>query len=113
MTVPARIGRYEIVRQLGRSMTEVYLAIDTVENRQAALKLVRQDNGSVTRLVTEAERRGAAILRSLEGVDPRVVRIYEFGDVDGYFFVAMQYVEGHSLAEILERDTSSMPRAPP
>ena len=31
---PARIGRYEIVRRLGRSMTDVYLAIDTVENRK-------------------------------------------------------------------------------
>ena len=103
MTAPVRIGRYEIVRRIGRGMTEVYLAIDTVENRQAALKLIKQDNGSVSRLVTEAERRGAAILQSLEGVDPRVVRIYDFGDADGYFFVAMQYVEGHNLAEILER----------
>ena len=40
MTAPARLGRYEIVRQIGRSMTDVYLAIDTVENRKAALKLI-------------------------------------------------------------------------
>jgi hypothetical protein len=104
MPAPTRIGRYEIVRRIGCSMTEVYLAIDTVENRKAALKLVKQDNGAESRLVTEAERRGAAILQSLEGVDPRVVRIYDFGDADGYFFVAMQYVEGHSLAEVLEHE---------
>jgi hypothetical protein len=109
MTAPARIGRYEIVRQIGRSMTDVYLAIDTVENRKAALKLIKQDNGSVSQMVTEAERRGAAILRSLKGVDPRVVEIYDFGDIDGYFFVAMQYVEGRSLVEILEGEHAIEP----
>ena len=39
-TAPARIGRYEIIRRLGKSMTEVYLAMDTVENRNVALKLM-------------------------------------------------------------------------
>ena len=39
---PARIGRYEIVRRLGKSMTDVYLAMDTVENRKVALKLIPQ-----------------------------------------------------------------------
>ena len=40
MNPPARIGRYEIVRRLGQGMTDVYLAIDTVENRKVALKLI-------------------------------------------------------------------------
>jgi hypothetical protein len=40
MTTPTRVGRYQIVRQIGRSMTDVYLAIDTVANRKTALKLV-------------------------------------------------------------------------
>src|ERR1019366_3274727 len=55
---PTRIGRYEIVRRLGKSMTDVYLAMDTVE-------------------------------------------IYEYGDLDGYFFVAMQFIEGRTVADIL------------
>ena len=42
MNAPTRIGRYEIVRRLGKSMTDVYLAIDTVENRKVALKLIRR-----------------------------------------------------------------------
>jgi len=82
-------------------MTEVYLAVDTVENRMAALKLVKTDGDRVSQLVLEAERRGAAIQRDLHAIDPRMIEIYEFGDLDGYFFVAMQYVEGHSLAEVL------------
>lgn len=106
---PARIGRYEIVRRLGRSMTDVYLAIDTVENRKTALKLVKSSGDSVTKLVLEAERRGAAIQREMHALDPRVVEIYDFGDVDGYFFVAMQYVEGRNLAEVLQAEKAIDP----
>src|SRR5689334_3053095 len=105
MTAPPKLGRYEIVRRIGRSMTDVYLAIDTIENRKAALKLVRPDAGSTARLVMEAERRGAAIQKEICHLDPRVVQIYEYGDLDGYFFVAMQYVEGRTLAEVLEADS--------
>jgi hypothetical protein len=101
MSAPTRIGRYEIIRRIGKSMTEVYLAIDTVENRKTALKLVRIDGDRVQQLVLEAERRGAAIQKELHEIDPRMVEIYEFGDQDGYFFVAMQFVEGRSLTEVL------------
>lgn len=109
MTAPTRIGRYEIVRRIGRSMTDVYLAIDTVENRKAALKLVQSGGDSANRMVLEAERRGAAIQREMGALDPRVVEIYDFGDLDGYFFVAMQYVEGRNLAEVLEAEQAIEP----
>ncbi len=104
MTTPTRVGRYQIVRQIGRSMTDVYLAIDTVGNRKTALKLVRSANDTHSRLVMEAERRGAAIQRELYGLDPRVVEVYETGDMDGYFFVAMQYVEGRDLGQVLNAE---------
>jgi eukaryotic-like serine/threonine-protein kinase len=109
MTAPTRIGRYEIVRRLGKSMTEVYLAIDTVENRRVALKLVKADGDPVTQLVLEAERRGAAIQKELHHVDPRMVEIYESGDLEGYFFVAMQYVDGRNLAEVLQSERTIDP----
>jgi len=101
MTPPARFGRYEILHRIGKSMTEVYLALDAMENRQVALKLVKADGDRVTQLVIEAERRGAAIQREIHALDPRMIEVYEFGDQDGYFFVAMQYVEGRNLAEVL------------
>ena len=104
MTTPTQLGRYRNVRQIGRSMTDVYLAIDTVGNRKTALKLVRSGGDAHSRLVMEAERRGAAIQRELRGLDPRVVEVYETGDLDGYFFVAMQYVEGRDLGEVLSEE---------
>lgn len=82
-------------------MTDVYLAIDTVANRKVALKLIRCGGNAVSQLVLEAERRGAAIQQQLRALDPRMVEIYEFGEQDGWFFVAMQYVEGRNMAEVL------------
>jgi len=109
MSAPARIGRYEIVRRLSKSMTDVYLAIDTVENRKAALKLIKSDGDSVNQLVLEAERRGAAIQKELQSLDPRMIEIYDFGDADGYFFVAMEFVEGRNLAEVLAAESAVDP----
>src|SRR5436305_1648854 len=104
MSAPTRIGHYEIVRRLGKSMTDVYLAIDTVANRKVELKLVPADGDPIRQLVLEAERRGAAIQKELHHVDPRMVEIYESGELDGYFFVAMQYVDGRNLAEVLQSE---------
>jgi eukaryotic-like serine/threonine-protein kinase len=109
MSAPHTIGRYEIVRRLSKSMTDVYLAIDTVGNRKTALKLVKCGGDAANRLVLEAERRGAAIQKEMSALDPRVVEIYDFGEADGYFYVAMQYVEGRNLAEVLEAETAIDP----
>jgi serine/threonine protein kinase len=104
MEPATRFGPYEIIRRLGKSMNDVYLAQDTRENRRAALKLIKCSPDAVSRLVLEAERRGAAIQQRLRTLDPRMIEIYDYGDRDGYFYVAMQYVEGRSLSEALERD---------
>jgi eukaryotic-like serine/threonine-protein kinase len=109
MNAPTRIGRYEIVRRLGKSMTDVYLANDIIEGRKVALKLVRTGGDSINRMIVEAERRGAAIQKELEALDPRVVKIYDYGEQEGYFYVAMQYVEGRNLAELLQAERAVDP----
>ncbi|MFN7995692.1 MAG: serine/threonine-protein kinase [Bryobacteraceae bacterium] len=104
MQPASRFGQYEIIRRLGKSMNDVYLAMDTLENRQAALKLIKCSPDAVSKLILEAERRGVTIQQRLRSLDPRVLEIYDYGDLDGYFYVAMQYVEGRNLSEVLERD---------
>jgi serine/threonine protein kinase len=96
-----QFGKYEIIRKLGRSMTDVYLALDPILNKRVVLKIVEQCRDSYTEIVVEAERRGAAIQQQLHALDPRVLEVYEFGDFNGCFFVAMEYAEGKSLAEVL------------
>ena len=109
MSTPARIGRYELIRRLGKGMTDVYLAIDTATNLKAVLKLVPSGGDAMRQLIIEAERRGAAIQRELFAVDPRMVEVYEYGDCDGYFFVAMEYVEGRNLSEVLKAERALDP----
>jgi hypothetical protein len=104
MTPTKRFGPYEIIRRLGKSMNDVYLAHDTRGNRQAALKLIKARPDASSQMILEAERRGAQIQQQLRTLDPRVIEVYDYGDLDGYFFIAMQYVEGRNLAEVLKHD---------
>src|SRR5580658_4197414 len=105
MMEPAtHFGPYEIIRRLGKSMNSVYLARDTRADRQAALKLIKSGPDTASQMVLEAERRGAAIQQRLHSLDPRVIEVYDYGDLEGYFYIAMQFVEGRNLAEVLRHD---------
>src|SRR5215510_2690929 len=100
---PATIGRYRILRQLGAGgMGEVYLAEDPALNRLVAIKVLRAESGTDrtadARLVQEA--RAAATLDH-----GNVCAIYEVGEDAGQHFIAMQYVEGETLADRLARGT--------
>jgi len=97
-----QFGRYEIICKLGRGMTDVYLALDPPDNRHAVLKIIEQSPDPWTQVVLEAERRGALIQKQLHEVDPRFIEIYDCGELNGCYFVAMQYVEGKSVAEVLQ-----------
>jgi tetratricopeptide (TPR) repeat protein/predicted Ser/Thr protein kinase len=99
-----RLGKYEIRRKLGRGgMADVYLAKDTESGQTVALKLIEHSTDADTRDAIAAEMRGAVLQERLAAVDPRVVRVYGAGDVDGFFFVAMEYVDGQDLAELMRR----------
>lgn len=99
---PATFGKYRIVAKLlGGGMGRVYLAEDGQEARRVALKLIDIGTDQDTREVLEAERRGAELQARLSEKDPRVARIHEAGERDGYFYIAMEYVEGQDLSEIL------------
>jgi predicted Ser/Thr protein kinase len=91
------IGRYRIVDRIGAgAMGVVYRAIDPTLDRPVALKLVR-DRSAASRDRLEHEARLAARLQH-----PNVVTIYDAGAVDDDdVFVAMEYVEGTTLAEWL------------
>ncbi len=106
MIAPAsrKIGRYEIVRKLGRGgMADVYFANDTENGDGVALKLIEHSADADTIAAIEAERRGAELQAHLAAIDPRVVRVYGSGDADGFFFVAMEYIDGQDLAELMRR----------
>jgi serine/threonine protein kinase len=99
-----QFGAYEVIRKLARGMTDVYLAFDTGANRQAVLKIVEEAPDALTQLILEAERRGADLQRQLHDADARVIEVYDYGHLDGFFFVSMQYIEGRTVAEILKQE---------
>lgn len=100
----AQFGKYQIVRKLSRSLTDVYLAYDPEADREIVLKLVEYSRDDFTPVIIEAERRGAAIQKQLHAQDPRILEIFESGDLEDCFFVAMEYCPGKTLAEILHEE---------
>lgn len=103
-------GKYCIIRKLGRSMTDVYLADDTTLDRRVVLKIIEHARDEFTQLVIEAEKRGALIQKQLHGIDSRILEIFDFGEQDRCFFVAMEYFAGRTLAEILRMERRLDPR---
>jgi serine/threonine protein kinase len=89
-------------------MGDVYLAEDTGLHRRVALKLLidreTSDDAARRRLVREAQ--AAASLDH-----PNICTIYEVGEADGHSYIAMQYVEGETLAERLKRGPLDLPSA--
>jgi len=104
MVIPERrkVGKYEILRKLGRGgMADVYLAQDTEGQRTVALKVIEHGPDADSRETIEAERRGSQLQAKLAEIDTRVVKIFDAGDMDGYFGVAMEYVEGQDLSDLM------------
>ncbi|MFI5120589.1 MAG: serine/threonine protein kinase [Thermoanaerobaculia bacterium] len=102
-TIPpgSRFGDYEILEVLGAGgMGKVYRARDLTLDRLVALKtLARElsaDTDYVQRFLKEA--RAAARLNH-----PNIVQIYDFGCVDSIYYLAMEFVDGHSLGTYLKR----------
>jgi serine/threonine protein kinase len=104
-----QFGAYEVIRKLARGMTDVYLAFDTSANRHAVLKIVEESPDPLTQLILEAERRGADLQKQLHHADSRVIEVYDYGHLEGFFFVSMQYIEGRTVAEILKQEARIEP----
>ena len=98
MTYERRIGRFQVKRRLGHGFAgDVHLVFDPDYNREVALKVIT----SVDTEVLEAERRGAEIPEQLSREVPQIARIFEKGNIEGRFFIAMEYVAGDDLSELL------------
>jgi serine/threonine protein kinase len=101
---PKLFGRYEIIRKLaGGGMGRVFLAYDPVLNRQVGLKLIDAGGDRESIDVVAAERRGAILQDQLAKREQsgRVAQIFDVGDRDGYFYIAMEYIEGEDLSELV------------
>ena len=98
--LPEHIGRFQVEALLGRGgMGEVYKAFDPTLQRTVAVKTVRPDIDRpeyLARLMREAQ----ACARLSH---PNIVTVFEAGQIDGIVYIAMEYLQGENLSQVLER----------
>ena len=101
-SVGSQIGSYRIQSELGRgAMGHVFLAEHVNLGRKAALKLLApalaSDEAFRERFVRESQ-----LIAAIE--HPNMIPIFDAGEVDGALFIAMRYVEGYNLRELVDRE---------
>ncbi len=93
--------RYMIVTSLGEGgMADVYLAVDTILNREVAIKILRGELSSdpVTLLRFQREANAASKLDH-----PNVVDVYDVGESEGRHYIVMEYVRGRTLKQLISQ----------
>jgi beta-lactam-binding protein with PASTA domain/predicted Ser/Thr protein kinase len=103
-------GRYKILKRLGTGgMATVYLAEDQELGRRIAIKILNSKHASDKQFV-ERFRREASSAAGLS--HPNIVQIYDRGNAEGTYYIAMEVIEGRSLKElVIERGPSPIPIA--
>jgi serine/threonine protein kinase len=101
-SVPEKLGKYKIIEEVGRGgFAAVYKAVDTTLDRTVALKVLAPhllwDPTFVQRFQREAK-----VAANLDHAN--IVTIYEVGHIEGVYFIAMQFLEGRTLSQILEAE---------
>ena len=101
-------NRYEVIRELGQGgMANVYLALDTILNRQVAVKVLKGDMAndpvSIERFKREANT-------STKLSHPNAVDVYDVGDDGSMHYIVMEYVKGHTLKQLIQRRGALPPK---
>ncbi len=100
--------RYEIHKRVGRGgMADVFLARDLLLDRQVAIKILFPEFAVDPNFV-ERFRREAQAAANLS--HPNIVNVYDWGKYEGTYFIAMEYVQGRTLAEILKTNKQLTPK---
>src|ERR671924_1201548 len=92
-------GRYRIMRKLGAGgMANVYLAEDQELGRRVAIKILNDRHANDDQFI-ERFRREAKNAAGLS--HPNIVSIYDRGEAEGTYYIAMEYLEGRTLKELI------------
>jgi serine/threonine protein kinase len=99
-----KIGRYEVVEELGRgAMGVVYKSYDPVIDRILAIKLIKLDSNSFAVDQEEIKQRFLREARSAGTLShPNIVTIYDVGEDRNEAYIAMEFIDGKTLSHIIE-----------
>jgi serine/threonine-protein kinase len=101
-------GRYRFVRRLGSGgMARVFLADDVVLHRQVAIKILSDGHADDAQFVERFQREA----RAAAGLNHQnIVAIYDRGEADGSYYIAMEYLDGETLKDVIAREGPMAPR---
>ena len=94
-------NRYKIVKSIGEGgMANVYLAWDTILEREVAVKVLRGDLSDDEKFVRRFEREAnsASSLRH-----PNIVEMYDVGEDNGKYFIVMEFIDGRTLKSLIKK----------
>ncbi len=94
-------NRYKIIRSIGEGgMANVYLAWDTILEREVAVKVLRGDLAEDEKFIRRFQREAnaASSLRH-----PNIVEMYDVGEDNGKYFIVMEYVDGKTLKSLIKK----------
>ena len=94
-------NRYKIIKSIGEGgMANVYLAWDTILEREVAVKVLRGDLSNDEKFVRRFEREAnsASSLRH-----PNIVEMYDVGEDEGKYFIVMEYINGKTLKSLIKK----------
>ena len=93
--------RYQIIKTIGEGgMANVYLAYDTILDRNVAVKVLRGDLANDDKFVRRFQRE-ALSASSLS--HPNIVEVYDVGEDNGLYYIVMEYIEGKHLKQLLKK----------
>ncbi len=95
-----KFDEYRVESLLGKgNMAAIYLGVDDRLRRKAAIKMIGLDLQGEAEYVMRFEREARAIAQLSH---PHIVQLYRYGEAEGMLYMAMQYIEGASLAIVLQ-----------
>lgn len=104
-THSSTLGKYQIIREIARSNDIVYEAYDPEMNRRVALKELFMPPGVSERQQKERLERFKREARAAGSLShPNIVVIYDFGEENGRYYIAMEYLEGQTLRNRLDAE---------
>ena len=94
-------NRYSLLHKLGEGgMADVYLAIDTILNREVAVKILRGDMAVDPVAVLRFKREATAALTLNH---PNIVEVYDVGEENGQHYIVMEYIKGITLKQLISK----------